>query len=842
MARHHRRSSKSRGEVNEVINQLERLCAKDGRKPDVIQAKKECFQKLIRYMTQGIDMSAAFIPATKCVALSKSDVPLKKMLYLYLRTAARQNAEVALLVVQALLTDCKDADPTIRGLAVRSMASLRVPDLIENALQAVEQGMKDLHPYVREAAVMGVLKCHHQDPAASKIKGLIHTVIHLLQTDSDPQVVADALYVAREMHALPGGIPDRAIIVSLLNHIKVFSEWAQCFVLSIVARYHPETEEERFDILEILDFGLNHPNSAVVMETAHVFLQYTLNHPEQHSRVLETLRDPIQTLAQGREPEIAYAALSNLLVLAKRAPHAFRGLYADFFVRSADPSYLKGVKIEILVALADPGNAHDIADELTQYAKDSDVIVARAAVGGLAAVAAKAPSAHGILDRLLFFLDDTIERPAAASEAIVQMAIVLRRFPDAVEACVAALSTVNESDILDTAARAAYVYILGELGEKIQDAPYVLESMIESFTAEPMEMKLALITAIGKLFFKRAPECRAALGKVLSLGAKEGDTTVRDLAMLYYRLLKTPQSAEAIIHAPRPIPCDGGALSSEALDRIFDELNSLSVIFRAPASSFIEAQVPTNLGEIEEIGEVEGPLAEELNEEMTVANTMMMASLLDLDTGGDGSGPPSHEASTADLTSIAHPIEHIGNPMDLLGGLMDVTPLDTTTAMQSFSDRYAEQQPQEGGGGLEDLFGGFGLGDPPSQNHQSEDITLAISPQSFSQSEFQQGWSAWPSQSFDIQIDSISPLESNNFRNFVEHIRQANIASFAVPSAVGASFPYRFLFHAQTSSASRILAQISVAQSGAVNVTVRSDDGAARNYVTEVLQTLLLSL
>jgi hypothetical protein len=57
-------------------------------------------QKLIRYMTQGIDMSAAFVPATKCVALSKHDLPLKKMLYLYLRTAAKQNATVALLVVQ----------------------------------------------------------------------------------------------------------------------------------------------------------------------------------------------------------------------------------------------------------------------------------------------------------------------------------------------------------------------------------------------------------------------------------------------------------------------------------------------------------------------------------------------------------------------------------------------------------------------------------------------------------------------------------------------------------------------------------------------------------------------
>lgn len=135
MARGRSSRGRSRGEVNEVINQLENLSAMDGRRPDVVQSKRECFQKLIRYMTAGIDMSAVFIPATKCVALSKFDLPLKKMLYLYLRSAARQNEAVALLVVQTLLTDCKDADPTIRGLAVRSMCSLRVPDLMENVVR-----------------------------------------------------------------------------------------------------------------------------------------------------------------------------------------------------------------------------------------------------------------------------------------------------------------------------------------------------------------------------------------------------------------------------------------------------------------------------------------------------------------------------------------------------------------------------------------------------------------------------------------------------------------------------------------------------------------------------------
>ena len=36
-----------------MINALEHLSTQNGTKPDVIQAKRECFQKLIRYMTQA---------------------------------------------------------------------------------------------------------------------------------------------------------------------------------------------------------------------------------------------------------------------------------------------------------------------------------------------------------------------------------------------------------------------------------------------------------------------------------------------------------------------------------------------------------------------------------------------------------------------------------------------------------------------------------------------------------------------------------------------------------------------------------------------------------------------
>lgn len=57
--------------------------------------------------------------------------------------------------------------------------------------------------------------------------------------------------------------------------------------------------------------------------------------------------------------------------------------------------------------------------------------------------------------------------------------------------------------ISDPEARAAYVYLLGEHGEEVTDAPYTLEDLVASWTQEDEVVRRALLTAVTKLFFKR---------------------------------------------------------------------------------------------------------------------------------------------------------------------------------------------------------------------------------------------------------------------------------------------------------------------------------------------------
>lgn len=123
------------------------------------QIKRNLFKNILHYMTINVDMSSLFtqmiIAAT---TTSAQDLVLKKMLYLYICTYAQQKPDLTLLAINTLTKDCGDSDPTIRGLALRSLCSLRVPNLVEYLLTPLKNGIGDRDAYVRRTAVLGVLK------------------------------------------------------------------------------------------------------------------------------------------------------------------------------------------------------------------------------------------------------------------------------------------------------------------------------------------------------------------------------------------------------------------------------------------------------------------------------------------------------------------------------------------------------------------------------------------------------------------------------------------------------------------------------------------------------------
>jgi hypothetical protein len=140
-------------------------------------------------------------------------------------------------------------------------------------------------------------------------------------------------------------------------------------------------------------------------------------------------------------------------------------------------------------------------------------------------------------------------------------------------------------------------WIIGEYGEIIDEAPYLLETMIDAFDEEPSHtVRQQILTASMKLFFKRAPEMHKMLGRLLKKAIDDtSKVDVRDRALLFYRLLQLDlNEAQTVVTCPK-ITVGQGFVDAEALelqDKIFLEFNSLCPVYEKPSSKFVKYVPP----------------------------------------------------------------------------------------------------------------------------------------------------------------------------------------------------------------------------------------------------------
>ncbi|MEW5316344.1 MAG: hypothetical protein WDW38_007723 [Sanguina aurantia] len=824
--------SKPRGELAELTASLQSLCTTGKRSDKELRsAKKDVFKKVVSYMTLGMDMSGLFPSMTSCANLSPDDIVLKKMLYLYLGHYATQTPDLALLTMNQLHKDCQDEDPTIRGLALRTLCSLRVPNFLEYVTAPVNAGLEDRHPYVRRTAVMGVLKLHHIDAGVVQHQGMVERVRRMLYNDPDAQVVANCLVMFMQVEGCKK-LAERQLVYSLLNRLKEFSEWSQCHVLELTSFYTPGSEAEVYDILNVLEDRLGSPSSAIVLAAVKVFLHHTINMTATHQQVLERIKDPLKSLISRDDPATVYVVLCHVLLLVQRAPFVFEADYVAFFCRTHDPAYIKKVKMEVLSHIACASNVYDIVSELTEYARDISPALGREAVCAVGRIALAVQDVSGIVERLLGFLDSGADHIIA--ETLVQMKDLLRRYPDMAEVCIGQISDLSLAAISEPDAKAALIWMLGTFGQAVQSAPYQLEALVETFSSEAPNVRLALLTAAVQLFFKRPPETKVLLGGLLSAGIADSHTDVHDRALMYYRLLRADPGEAANVIAPplMAVSFFSDKMTQEARDRIFEEFNSLSVVYAAPASSFEDQRAYHSMAPEEQLESgadmrpdilaAEAP--ELLGDEATNLLGDFQADLLDLD-----SAAPSPPPALQPRRRQPHPhVQLLPAPQATTRGTtltssylpVDATATTTTTSSSSSQQqRGAPAAPARpvldyiddllgGGGGLQHTAGGAAPSAAPSSQPQPQ---LHLNPQArLGAGPFQAQWKALAvSHTYQEVLSpaTVSALASNNHKDFCAHMTQAYINTMA---SGGAPPNYKYYFYSVMASGSSLLVEMVV--------------------------------
>lgn len=109
----------------------------------------------------------------------------------------------------------------------------------------------------------------------------------------------------------------------------------------------------------------------------------------------------------------------------------------------------------------------------------------------------------------------------------------------------------------DAAARASLVWMIGEYADSIVEAPYMLEQIINNYEEEQSVLiKLQLLTASMKVFFKRPPEMHAMLGRLFACALNEtNNQDLHDRALLYYRLLSSNVNTAEAVFKTTPSKC-----------------------------------------------------------------------------------------------------------------------------------------------------------------------------------------------------------------------------------------------------------------------------------------------
>eukprot|EP01128_Nolandella_sp_AFSM9_P009165 TRINITY_DN5797_c0_g1_i1.p1 TRINITY_DN5797_c0_g1~~TRINITY_DN5797_c0_g1_i1.p1 ORF type:complete len:795 (-),score=223.86 TRINITY_DN5797_c0_g1_i1:143-2527(-) len=642
-----------KSEVNELRVALNNaINSRDGK------AIYSSLERVLAAMTIGLDVSDLF--HNVIMASHTQDLIQKKMVYIYLTHYAAANESLALLAVNSIVRDTHDDNPMIRGLALRYLCSMRTPSLIEHMIDPLKAGLVDVNNYVRRNATLGCAKLFLHSPEVINDPGIVNKLYELLR-DQDPAVILNAIRALQEILVQDGGMAlNQRIVLHLISKLDAFNEWGQATVLDLLQNYEPEPDDV-FSIMNLLDNLFKSRNTGLVMATVQIFLSYTQNVPDVHQHVFHRIKNPILALMITAIPEAQYTILSHLLLILKRVPHLFSDEYKHFYTREADPEYLKLLKVEVMQAVATEQTAKDIVLELSSYTTSQSMpILAEKSVQAIGRLAMKYPFvSETCLEELLSFLE--LEQiPVVMETTLEVMNDVLRRFPDSAVDIIPRLAP--SLDIVDApAAVAAIISMLGDYGELIPDAPYVLEELVDGWEEKPGKVKSRLLVGVLKLFFKRPLEMKPILGKMFVAAIDDfSDPDVHDRALFLYRILsqdpdrckKVVTSTSALLNLYFVEEQDG-----LEVDRLFEEFNSLSIVYRQPSERFIKTEADF-LAEEEQYAEdeayYEGEYDEEYEEE-TYDEGNGGGSLLDSFSSSTPAPSPASGPSLNPSVSITPP-------------------------------------------------------------------------------------------------------------------------------------------------------------------------------------------
>lgn len=213
---------------------------------------------------------------------------------------------------------------------------------------------------------------------------------------------------------------------------------------------------------------------------------------------------------------------------------------------------MKLEKLEILIKLSDLKNVDTLLNELKDYASEIDVVFVRKAISTIGRIAIKLERAT---DRCITVLHELIRTKIdyVVQEAANVLKDIFRKYPNKYESIIKDLC--ENLKALDNAdARASMIWIIGEYGDRIDNALELMDNFSENFKDESKNVQLAILSGSVKLYLKLEDAAEDLITSVLKLATEESDNPdLRNRGYIYWRMLSSnPDEAKQIILGDKP--------------------------------------------------------------------------------------------------------------------------------------------------------------------------------------------------------------------------------------------------------------------------------------------------